>query len=271
MQYAGRFKRPCSRPTRNSPSIPDYSWTYNAATGNMVPIRLQAAYSNIYGPGSLLRAQFAQCQCCLTATATFDISFEKRRCKTIALLLKFAVPPANTRGWQCDARFTVTLAEEIPCPYPGTKSVALHCSCHGTCARPMHELAAVALAASSTILARPRLTKFHPHSLRRSIFHRRPAGFACHTNAQNGNDYYALGKIAPTNPSIKLRFDVVQDAAAQVVNAIHAIRANRRAWTAFLSESMISTHRVSCRKTAIRLWRVLAKCTTAVNGRVRRL
>ena len=119
-------------------------------------------------------------------------------------------PPPNATIGQCDGRFTGA-AEGIPCPYPGTA------------------LAASTAPSTAPIPGQctnkgggPGSVVYYPGTPQQNItpipnMPQAPCAFACHTSASN-NDYYGLALAE----GIILRFDVVRDAANQVVAAINS-------------------------------------------------
>jgi Flp pilus assembly protein TadG len=120
-----------------------------------------------------------------------------------------ALPPVQQVG-QCDARFTGA-AEGIPCPYPATALAGL--------------IAPTTATVPGQCLNKgggPGSVVYYPGTLQQNItpipnMPQAPCAFACHTSASN-DDYYGLA----VDNGITLRFNVVRDAANQVVKDINS-------------------------------------------------
>ena len=195
---------PCSAQGLNEkqPLDYNYSWAYTPVGGvyqNSLP-NPASAYSNKQAPNAKPA----------TITIPYGYGTFVYPSTSGASLSITEIPPPPTQVGQCDWRFTGMLdPTPIPCPYPGPNLSADISPTTGLCTNGGGGPGSIVYYPGTPAPAQGvTAIKNMPQA---------PCAFACHTDAGN-NDYFGLAR----SNGVVLRFDVVQDAANQVVTAINS-------------------------------------------------
>ena len=201
---------PCSKQAINNDGQSfdyNYSWAYTPVGNTYQTNPPASAYSTTRAPN----AYIAPGAKATTIMLPYGYGTFIYPSTTGATITHQELPPPVSPVGQCDARFTGA-TDGIPCNYPGPGTVA-------NVAAPTSTTAGLCTNGGGNAGSLVNYQNTPTPAGQKGVANtpQAPCAFACHTDA-GGNDYYGLARAN----NVTLRFDVVQSAAEQVIQAINS-------------------------------------------------